>query len=98
MPMKSLGSPGFLIVIGVLVAAAGLGLAQQWRQTLLLRGEVELARSDVVELAQLQAENERLRARQVSVAELEQLRADHAALPRLRAELEAAKRRIAAPR
>ena len=96
--MKSLWSPGFLLVIGLLVAVAGLGLAQQWRQTLMLRGEVELARTDVVELARLQAENGRLRARQVSAAELEQLRADHAALPRLRAELEAAKRRIATPR
>ena len=45
------------------------------------------------DLARVRAENERLKERQISTTELEALRADHAALPRLRAELEALKPR-----
>jgi hypothetical protein len=80
---------GFLVVLALLIVAGGVGLASQWRQTLALRGELELLRLEAGDLAQLRAENQRLRERQIPAAELELLRADHAALPRLRAELEA---------
>jgi uncharacterized protein involved in exopolysaccharide biosynthesis len=43
---------------------------------------------------ELRAENARLRSGQISEEELERLRADHAALPRLRAEIEALRKRI----
>ena len=73
----------------VLVVAGGSALASRWQETMLLRGEVGLLRLDAGELERLRAENQRLREKQIPVAELEVLRADHAALPRLRAEMEA---------
>ncbi|MBL9186801.1 MAG: hypothetical protein JNK23_04935 [Opitutaceae bacterium] len=76
-------------MLGALVAAGGVGLFSQWRQTLALRAELKLARATMTELEQLREENQRLRARQIPAAELDRLRADHAALPRLRRELEA---------
>ena len=87
--MKPRSSFGFVVVVVALVVAGGVGLASQWRQTILLRSELDLARMEASELERLRAENQRLRDRQISAAELAVLRADHAALPRLRAELDA---------
>lgn len=87
--MKPRSSFGFVVVVVVLVVAGGAGLALQWRQTMVLRGELERVRSEAEELVRLRDENRRLREKQIPVAELERLRADHAALPRLRAELDA---------
>jgi Tfp pilus assembly protein PilN len=86
--MKRRSSLGFLVLIGAIVVAVGAGMLSQWRQTLALRGELELARATMTELGRLREENQRLRARQIPTAELDRLRADHAALPRLRRELE----------
>jgi hypothetical protein len=91
--MKHRSYLGFLIVISVLVVAGGAGLTAQWQETVLLQGELNLARVETGELEQLHAENKRLRDGQIPAQQLEMLRADHMALPRLRAELEALKKR-----
>lgn len=83
---------GFGIIVLTLVAAVVLlVLGRQWLTTAELRSSLELARGHTDELSLLQTENRRLKEKQVSAAELERLRADHAALPRLRAEVEAVK-------
>ena len=87
--MKSAQTYGPLIAAIAIVVFAAIGILQQWPQTTALRTEVELARIEVAELVRLQGENQRLRENQISAAELARLRADHDALPRLRAELEA---------
>jgi hypothetical protein len=91
--MKQRRSLGFFIVLAALAIAGGVGLARQWQDAMSLRAELAVARIETSELARLRAENDRLREKQIPVAELEALRADHAALPRLRAELEALKKR-----
>jgi hypothetical protein len=90
--MRPRSSAAFVVLLTLLVIASAALLSVQWRQTGLLRLEVERARDETRELTRLRAENERLRANQIPTAELERLRADHAALPRLRAELEALQR------
>jgi hypothetical protein len=82
-------SPLGLIVFLALLLASGTGIFRRWQERTALQTELEVARTDVGNLPELRAENQRLRARQVPTAELARLRADHAALPRLRAELEA---------
>jgi len=82
----------------MLAIAGGAGLVSQWQETMALRVELELARVEAGEWERLRAENQRLRSQQISAAELEVLRADHAALPRLRAEIEALKRKLPAER
>ena len=76
-------------LVAVLLIAIGAGIAWQWRETGRLRAEREHARAAQSERRTLQADRERLRARQIPATELAQLRADHEALPRLRAEVEA---------
>ena len=83
--MKHRFSFGFFAVLTVVVIAGGAGLASRWQETMLLRGEIGLLRLDAGELERLRVENQRLREKQIPAAELEVLRADHAALPRLRA-------------
>jgi hypothetical protein len=79
-----------LFLLGaVVVLAAVFGNARLWLQRLELCTSVELARLDVAELARLRARNQHLREKQLPPAELAALRADHEALLRLRAELEA---------
>ena len=90
--MKQRRPIGFILVLGTVLIASVLGLVRQRNETTALRRELEAARTQAGELAQLQAENQRLREKQISPAELEVLRADHAALPRLRSELEALKK------
>ena len=93
--MNPRSSLRFFIVLAAVVAALGIGFASQWRQSALLRIELERATHSARELRQLQDENRRLREEQISSAELERLRADHAALPRLRAELDTLARQVA---
>ena len=87
--MKQRSSPGFFLVLSALVVGGGIGLTLQWRQAMTLRTELERAKFNAEEMAHLRAENQRLREKQISAIELERLRADHAALPRLRADIEA---------
>jgi hypothetical protein len=56
-----------------------------------LRAEVALLREERSELAQVRAENLRLLAEQPPSAEIERLRADRAAILRLRGEIETLK-------
>src|SRR3954470_4024785 len=79
----------------VITITAAIGISSEWPKTAALRTEVEYARNEVAELSRLQSENHRLREKQIAAAELAALRADHAALPRLRMELEALKARAA---
>jgi hypothetical protein len=72
-----------LVIVGSIV------LGSQRVQTQSLRTELESARSAASELARLRAENQRLSEKQIPPAQLEALRADHAALPQLRAQVEA---------
>lgn len=87
--MKQRFSLGLLVVMVALLVVGGAGFGTQWQKTMLLRGELDGLRDQERELKALRAANERLREQQVSAAELTALRADHAALPRLRAEMEA---------
>ena len=91
-------SLGFFIVVIAILAAGGASLTSQWQQTMSLRAELEVTRMEAIELAHLRAENKRLREQQISAAELQRLRDDHAALPRLRAELEALNKHFPAVR
>lgn len=90
--MKARSSCVFFLVLFALMIAGGTALAIQRRQSMELRIVLERAKSDADEFARLRDENRRLRAQQIPPAELERLRSDHAALPRLRAELEALQR------
>lgn len=83
---------GFLLALLLVAATGALAWASRWQQTGLLRTQLALQRPDPAELTRLKTENARLRAQQLPAAELESLRADHAALPRLRAEVESLNR------
>jgi hypothetical protein len=79
-----------LVLLGI-VAMAGVFLQRE--KTEVLRTEFALAREESRDLAALRAEHERLKSAQVSPVELERLRADRAAILRLRAELESLRAR-----
>lgn len=84
--------PRRLLGLSVLLATVAGGAIVLWMQrqeTALLQSQVELAKFETRDLHQLRAENARWRKQQISTAELERLRADHAAIVRLKAELEA---------
>jgi len=87
--MKQHLSFRFVVVISALAVAGGAGLWSQALQTMSLRTELEAARAEVAEWEKLRAENARLRGQQIPAAQLAALRADHAALPQLRAQVEA---------
>jgi hypothetical protein len=94
--MKPRQTFGPLIVATAVAVLAALGMFQQWPHTTALRTEIDYAKVEVAELARLQSENQRLREKQIPATELATLRADHAALPRLRAELETLNKRAGA--
>lgn len=77
------------MLIAIVVITTGVGLLSQWRESLQLRAEREFGRFEVAEWERLRAENLRLRQNWISPADLAALRADHAAVVRLRAELDA---------
>ena len=87
--MRSRSNFGFFLVIAAAAVVGGPMLLRQHEETMALRVELELARAKAEELRRLHAENLGLLQRQIPLAELELLRADHAALSRLRAEIEA---------
>ena len=81
-----------LALIGIVAVLGGVGVKAwlvQREETTRLQVELAALRFELRERGSLRDENTRLRGLQISPAELEALRADHAALPRLRAELEA---------
>jgi uncharacterized protein HemX len=82
--------------VGVVLLGLGVGagLALQRQRTDELRGEVELLRDQHREVGRLQAAQARLQAAQIPAQELENLRADHAAVGRLRSEVEALRMRV----
>ena len=92
----SVKRPALLLSFGLLaaVAIAVLG-AQRW-QRMKLQAEIAVLQLEAEELPRLEAENRRLQSRKIGGRDLEQLQADHAALPRLRAEVEALKVRVKA--
>ena len=75
--------------------AGGFSVVVVWqRQTAaMLRAEVELQREQVKTRAELAANIARLRAEQISAADLQALRADHLAMVRLRGEIDGLRRR-----
>jgi hypothetical protein len=93
--MKAFWSPGFIALVLAVGAGAAFVLVRQAAETAALRTELELARLEAADLPALRAENQRRRAQQIPAAELQRLRDDHAALPRLRAELEALRKAAA---
>jgi Tfp pilus assembly protein PilN len=86
--MKTRFPLAFATALLALVAAGGAAYAPQRAKTMRLRAELEQAQANAAELSRLQAENQRLRQKQVAPSELSRLREDHAAMGRLRAELE----------
>ena len=83
-----------LPALALLVLIIGAGLALQRQANGELRGEIALLREQNRELDRLRVEKRRLVNAQVAAAELESLRADHAAIARLRGEIETAKARL----
>jgi len=81
-------SIGFLAVI----TAAGLFFQRQANDE--LRTEIALLRGESGKLRQLHLEHERLVTAQLPLATLESLRADHAAVERLRGEVELMRNRV----
>jgi len=77
---------------------AGASLWIQHQATLAFRSEVDLLRDESRRLAQVRAEHQRLLSAQPPAAELDRLRADHAALVRLRTEIDQMKTRADAAR
>lgn len=87
--MSSRASSRFTLALTLVLLVGGAACGWQRWQTTLLRDDLALQKIAAEELERLSAENARLKDRQVSAAELETLRADHAAVVRLRAEIEA---------
>lgn len=80
-----------IVIAVLLLVAVGAGTAAWLRHedSAVLRAEVALRRDDQRELQRVQAENARLKAAAIAPDELNRLRSEHAAIGRLRAELEA---------
>ena len=87
----------FFFAVAVILGASGTALLKQRAETMELRAARELGRMDVRQAETLRAENQKLRAAQLSSTELDELRADRAALVRLRAELDMLSRPATAP-
>lgn len=79
--------PLLVLVILALIAAAGWAL--QWQRSEALRDELGLLREQSRTVARLRAERARLAQAQLPPGELAALRSDHAAVERLRREVEA---------
>lgn len=83
---RSMRSGAWLLLIVALVAGVTWWLQAQ--EAAALRAEVALLHEERSELARVSAENLRLTTEQPPAAEIERLRADRAAILRLRAEIE----------
>ncbi len=75
-----------LMILAVLLLTDTVLLARQFRQLARLRAEREQLTLNHMEWIRLKAENDQLHLRQLAPEALTRLRADHAALPRLRTE------------
>ncbi len=82
------------ILLLALAGAAGAGVAWQRQSAAVLEAELALLRDEKRELLRLRDDNQRLRKAELPAAVIEQQRADHAALVRLRAEIEAMRTRL----
>jgi hypothetical protein len=87
----------FSVAVVTIVGVTGLGLFVQWEETVRLRAERELGLMELRDAEKLRLQNRRLREVQIAPVELDALRADHAALMRLRAELDTLSRAETAP-
>ncbi len=90
-PMRGVMMALMAAAVG-LVAVAGATWVQR-REAGELRRELAKRSAVQMKMEAARAENERLKRAQVSAEELARLRADHAALPRLRREIEELKAR-----
>jgi len=79
---------GFFVAMIAIVIASGAAIWSQRLQSMALRTELESVQAEASQLERLRAENKRLRGQQIPTAQLEALRADHVALPQLRAQVE----------
>ena len=82
-----------LFLIGAVVVVVACGLGWQRRAAEVMRAEVERLRGEREAWTHVQAENRRLAEVQVSETELKALRGDHAAVERLRGEIEGLRKR-----
>jgi hypothetical protein len=83
-----------LLILAALIVIMSASLALQRQANEELRGMITLLRGQNHEVERLQAERARLVKGQISPAERESLLADHAAIERLRGEIESAKARL----
>ena len=83
----------FIVVSSAIILITGTGIVFQQREGRTLRVELQDAKRIEAEVVRLRSENERLQSQQISATELERLRSDHAALLRLRSELNELKKR-----
>lgn len=83
---------------GALLVVIGVGMFRQHLERVQLRATIALAEIELQELTALRAQRERLLASKLPESKLRQLRADRAALNRLRTELENLKDTVAAKR
>ncbi|MEO6876592.1 MAG: hypothetical protein ABI222_17390 [Opitutaceae bacterium] len=82
------------ITLALLAVMTGAGLALQWQFNEELRSEIALLRGENQKVSQLRREHERLVTGQIPPATLERMRSDHAAVERLRAEVELMRKRV----
>jgi hypothetical protein len=90
--MRAGSTFGWCVLTGLVLVGGGW-LALDRMRLAQMREEIAALRDNERDLARLRAENKRLAAESISPAALEALRADRAAVIRLRAELEALKAR-----
>lgn len=84
---------GWLVILGV-IGAGALALWWQRETQVQLHRDLGALREENHQLARLREENRRLVASEPTAVELDNLRADHAAIPQLRAEIDAMRERV----
>lgn len=84
---------GWLVILGA-ISASGLALWWQRETQAQLRRDLGALSEENHELTRLGEENWRLAATEPTATELDNLRADHAAIPSLRAEIDAMRERV----
>jgi hypothetical protein len=91
-------SRSLVLPCGVLLILSLAGVSTlQWYEGRLLESELRILDGELRELSGVREENTRLTSRRISPEELQNLRVDHETVARLRTEVEALRRRIAAP-